>query len=187
MALPLPSHVTLAEFLAWEADQEQRHEFVDGEIFAMTGASRLHNTIALNLAFILRPQLRPRGCQTFVEGVKLIAGENSFYPDLIVTCARHDVDPLLVRQPTLLAEVLSPANEAYDRGKKWHEYQRHLPSLQTYLLIAQDDVRVDLFRRSGDGWHATTHTALEAVLELSAPPCRIPLADLYADAFAPSA
>lgn len=79
----MPSHLTLAEFLAWEDTREERHEFVDGEIFAMAGASRPHNTIALNLAFILRPQLRPRGCQTFVEGVKLIAGEDSFYPGVI--------------------------------------------------------------------------------------------------------
>jgi Uma2 family endonuclease len=181
MALTQTSHLTLAEFLAWEATQELRHEFVDGEIFAMVGATRAHNLIATNLLVTLRAQLRGRGCQTFVEGVKLVAEEQCFYPDVIVTCARNDTDPQLVRYPVLLAEVLSSSNEAYDRGKKWHEYQRLLPSLQTYLLVAQDEVRVDLFRRSGDGWHATSHAGRDAVIELSDPPCRLLLADIYAD------
>ncbi len=175
--------LTLDDFLAWEEVQELRHEFVDGEVFAMVGATRPHNTLALNLAFTLRAQLRERGCRAFVEGVKLVAGEQCFYPDVIVTCARNDADPRLVRHPVLLAEVLSPANEAYDRGKNWHEYQRHLPSLQTYLLVAQDEVRVDLFRRERDGWHCTTHTGLDAIIELSDPHCRLLLADLYLDVF----
>lgn len=184
MALPQTSHLTLAEFLAWENTQELRHEFVDGEVFAMVGATRAHNTLVLNLAFALRAQMRGRGCQTFAEGVKLVADEQCFYPDVIVTCARNDADPQFVRFPVLLAEVLSSSNEAYDRGKKWHEYQRRLPSLQTYLLVAQDEARVDLFRRSGDGWYCTTHAGLDAVIELSDPPCRLLLAELYADVLA---
>jgi Uma2 family endonuclease len=183
MGHPQTSLLTLDEFLAWEDRQERRHEFVGGEVLAMEDMTRIQNTLALNLAFASRAQLRGRGCQTFVASVKLVAGEQCFYPDVIVTCARNDTDPRLVRHPVLLAEVLSPANEAYDRGKKWHEYQRHLASLQTYLLIAQDEVRVDLFRRSGDGWHCTTHAGLDAVIELSDPPCRLLLAELYLDVF----
>lgn len=184
MALPQTSHLTLDEFLAWEATQELRHEFVDGEVFAMVGATRAHNVIASNLLFILRAQLRGRGCQAYIEGVKLVADQQTFYPDVMVTCARNDTDPLIVRHPVLLAEVLlaevlSPANEANDRGKKWHEYQRLLPSLRTYLLVAQDEARVDLFRRSGEGWYCTTHAGLDAVIELSDPPCRLLLSELY--------
>lgn len=181
MALPQTAHLTLDEFLAWEATQELRHEFVDGEVFAMVGATRAHNTLVLNLAFMLRSQLRAGGCRAFAENVKLVAGEQCFYPDVIVTCAQRDADPQCVRYPVLLAEVLSPTNEAYDRGKKWHEYQRLLPSLQTYLLVAQDEARVDLFRRSGEGWYCTTHAGLDAVIELAEPPCRLLLADIYED------
>lgn len=183
MALAQKSSMTLDEFLAWEESQELRHEFVDGEIFAMVGALLAHQTIALNLAVLLRAQLRPHGCRTFIEGTKLIAGPHCFYPDVMVTCSPKDTDPRLVRHPGLLAEVLSAANEAYDRGKKWHEYQAHLPSLQAYLLVAQHEPRVDLLRRHGDGWHNTTHAGLDAVIELSDPPCRLPLADIYLDVF----
>lgn len=183
MGHPQTSLLTLDEFLAWEEVQELRHEFVDGEVLAMQGMTRDQNMLMTNLALALRAQLRGRGCQAFVGGVKLVAGEQCFYPDVIVTCARNDTDPRLVRHPVLLAEVLSPANEAYDRGKKWHEYQRHLPGLQTYLLVAQDEVRVDLFRRSGDGWHCTTHAGLDEIIELSDPPCRLLLAEIYLDVF----
>lgn len=183
MALPQPAHLTLDEFLAWEETQELRHEFVDGEVFAMVGATRTHNTIVGNLYLALRSQLRGRGCAAYLEGVKVLAGEQCFYPDVVVTCARDDADPRWVRQPVLLAEVLSPATEAYDRGKKWTEFQRQLPGLQTYLLVAQDEARVDVFRRRPDGWHYTTHAGLDAVIELSDPPCRLLLAEVYADVF----
>jgi Uma2 family endonuclease len=183
MALAHKSSMTLDEFLAWENEQELRHEFVDGEIYAMVGGTRAHNIIALNLAFMLRNQLWPRGCEVFSENVKLLAGPHVFYPDVIVSCTADDLDPALVRRPVLLAEVLSSTNEAYDRGQKWHEYQAHLPSLQAYLLVAQNQPRVDLLRRSGDGWHSTTHVGLDAVIELSDPPCRLRLAEIYIRVF----
>lgn len=177
--LPQPSPMTTEEFLAWEAQQELRHEFVDGEVFAMTGGTLLHNYIAGNLYTHLRRQLLPKGCFTFQENAKLRAGAQIFYPDVIVSCDPNQFDRELIEQPTLVAEVLSPTTASYDRGMKWAHYRQHLPSLQAYLLVSQDFLQVDLFRRTTTGWHLSVHTGPDASLELSAPPCRLTLADIY--------
>ncbi|HEY8377844.1 MAG TPA: Uma2 family endonuclease, partial [Nannocystis sp.] len=93
MGVPQRTYLTLDEFLAWEETQELRHEFVDGEVFAMVGATRAHNTIGLNLCLALKRELRGRGCAVYHESVKVLAGEQCFYPDVVVTCAAHDDDP----------------------------------------------------------------------------------------------
>ena len=136
-ALPQPRTMSPEEFLAWEATQESRHEFVDGEIFAMTGGTLFHNIIAFNLATILRQQLEPRGCLTFIENAKLRAGTNIFYPDVVVTCDPHQLDRDLIEHPILVAEVLSHSTATYDRETKWVRCRQHLPSLQAFLLVSQ--------------------------------------------------
>jgi Uma2 family endonuclease len=166
------------EFLAWEDTQDTRHEFVDGDVFAMTGDTLFHNHITLNLAVTLRQQLKPRGCITFAENAKLRVGDDLFYPDIVVTCDPHQFDRALVEQPILVAEVLSPGTAAYDRNVKWTHYQR-LPSLQTFLLASQDALRVEVFRRTRAGWDTSVHAGPHALFELSAPPCRLSLADVY--------
>lgn len=178
MTARLQPRMNLEAFLAWETTQEHRHEFVDGEVFAMTGGTLFHSHIALNLAVALRTQLRARGCLTFLENAKLRADDNIYYPDIVVTCDPHQFDRDVVEQPTLVAEVLSPSTATYDRGMKWTHY-RNLASLQAYLLVSQDTLAVDLFLRTADGWALSMHTGPHAVLELSTPPCRIALADIY--------
>lgn len=148
MALEKPS-LSLDAYLAWEAEQPGRNEFVDGEIYAMVGVRDSHNTIALNVAMALKMHLKGTPCRVFAMEVKLlVASEDSvFYPDVFVTCASAG-DPLVKRDAKLIVEVLSPSTEAYDRGRKFSVY-RQLPDLQEYLLINGDQAKIELFRRTG--------------------------------------
>ncbi len=150
-ALNLP--MSAAEFLAWEATQTVKHEFVQGEVFAMAGAGKAHVTVTLNVAMALRRHLRGSACSTFMADTKLRveATDSYFYPDVLVTCSSADAaDPMIVREPTLLVEVLSPSTAANDRGHKFAAYRR-LPSLREYLLVDTETRHCDLYRLGPDG------------------------------------
>ena len=141
------------DFLAWDATQTVRHEFVGGEVFAMAGAGESHVTVAGNLYVALRQHLACRPCRTFITNINLqvVAAAAFFYPAVMVSCSAADAADLLVkRDPMLLVEVLSPATAAYDRGDKFAAY-RKLPSLREYLLVDTDSRRCDLYRKGGDG------------------------------------
>jgi Uma2 family endonuclease len=149
-ALQMP--MSAAEFLAWDALQTVKHEFVQGEVFAMAGASKAHVAVTLNVAMALRKHLRGSPCSTFITDMKLQveAADAFFYPDVMVTCSAADAaDLLVVREPTLLVEVLSPTTAAYDRGAKFAAYRR-LPSLREVVLIDPDSRRCDVFRKGAD-------------------------------------
>lgn len=151
-ALPRPT-LSADEFLAWEAGQPLRHEFVAGEVFAMAGGEDRNDTVAGNLYIALREQLRGSPCRVYGSDVKLgvEAADAFFYPDVMVTCSAADAgDALVKREPVLLVEVLSPATAAYDRGDKFAAY-RKLASLREYLLVDTESRRCDLFRRRDDG------------------------------------
>ena len=154
------------DFLAWEAGQPQRHEFVVGEVFAMAGAEDRHVTVALNLAMALRQHLAGTPCRTYMSDMKLhaAAAQSYFYPDVLVTCSPADhASPLVKAEPTLLIEVLSPATAAYDRGEKFARY-RTLASLREYALVDIDTRSVDVYRKGGDGlWVLHPFEAGEAV------------------------
>ena len=147
-----------ADYLAWEEQQEQRYEYLDGmvyprnDILGMAGGTLPHNDIALNLYTALRAPMRRRGCRVNVADVKVcISAEGRdngafFYPDLLVSCHPQDLSALkFVQHPTVIVEVLSPATESYDRGAKFAQYRR-LDSLREYLLISSDRINVELFR-----------------------------------------
>jgi Uma2 family endonuclease len=147
------SSMTDAEFLAWEAVQMERHEFVNGEIFAMSGAEDRHVTVTGNLYIALRQHLAGTPCRTLMVDMKLhVAAANSyFYPDVMVTCSTADLaSPLVKAEPILLAEVLSPSTAAYDRGEKFAHYRR-IPSLQEFMLVDVDTRRTDIYRKGADG------------------------------------
>jgi len=171
------------DFLAWDATQSLRHEFVAGEVFAMAGAGEAHVTVALNVAMALRQQLAGTPCRTFITDMKLRveAADAFFYPDVMVTCSAADAgDALVKREPVLLVEVLSPATAAYDRGDKFAAY-RKLPSLREYLLVDTDSRRCDLFRRRDDGlWVLHPVEPGQAVI-LSALQAEISAAQLWAE------
>lgn len=144
--------MTIAEYLEWEPQQEIRHEYVNGEVFAMTGGTIPHNDIALNLYTALRPHLKSRSCRINVADVKVQVSPVSpyYYPDVIVSCDPEDLNARqLIQFPNLIVEVLSPGTEAKDRGEKFTYYQT-MPSLQEYVLISSEKVAVECYRR-GEG------------------------------------
>lgn len=147
--------LTFEAYMAWEADQPERHEFFAGEVFAMTGARATHNTIALNIAIALRDALRGTPCRVFIADMKLHAASvnASFYPDVFVSCDPRDRTPdaeLVQRHPQLVVEVLSDSTAAFDRGQKFEAY-RSLDSLTAYLLVEQNRPHADLFVRNAEG------------------------------------
>ncbi|MEM9925156.1 MAG: Uma2 family endonuclease [Cyanobacteria bacterium P01_D01_bin.50] len=153
VAIPEESQkMTIEEYLEWEPQQETRYEYVNGEIFAMTGGTIPHNDIALNLYTCLRPHLRPRGCRVNVSDVKLQVTNQSryYYSDVIISCDLEDLNAhKFIQKPKLIAEILSPGTTAKDRGEKFTCYLS-IPSLQEYLLIDSEKISVELYSR-GEG------------------------------------
>lgn len=144
--------MTAEEYLEWEAKQEFRHEYIDGEIVAMTGGSLPHNDIALNFYRALYPHVRQRDCRVNVSDAKVQARKNSryFYPDLVVSCDSDDLKARdFIQNPTVIVEVLSPSTANYDRTKKL-KYYRQIPSLQEYVLVDSEEITVEVYRR-GEG------------------------------------
>ena len=176
--------MTAAEFLAWDATQTLKHEFVGGEVFAMAGGEDRNNTAALNLVVALRQHLRGSPCRVYASDVKLRvdAADSFYYPDLMVTCSAADAaDRLVKREPILLVEVLSPSTAAYDRGDKFASY-RQLPSLAEYLLVDVDSRRCDLFRkRPEDGLWVLHPSAPGQGVQLASVDLAISAEALWAD------
>jgi Uma2 family endonuclease len=172
------------QYLALEAQSPIRHEYFAGEAHAMTGGTRRHNVICLNLAVALRDRLQGRPCQVFMADVKLKVAKASAYcyPDVFVLCgadAPVAADDVLAEDPVLVVEVLSPASEATDRREKLAAY-RLLPGLREYALIAQDRRRVEIYRREGDlGWLHVAYGDAD-VVELASLAVGVPIASLYA-------
>ncbi|MDG3497303.1 Uma2 family endonuclease [Pseudanabaena catenata USMAC16] len=147
-----PSRMSIKEYLEWEPQQDLRHEYIDGEVFAMTGGTLAHNDITLNLYRTLYPQVRSRGCRINVADVKVQVTTNSpyYYPDVVVSCDPQDLNARkFIQSPTIIAEVLSPGTSARDRGEKFTNYLT-IPSLQEYLLINSDKISVERYAR-GEG------------------------------------
>ena len=141
------------DFIEWENQQPDKHEFVAGEVFAMTGARRVHVAVTLNVAAKLKEHLRGGPCRAFMADMKLAVhtADAVFYPDVLVTCHPDDLKAdLSMRHPKVIIEVLSESTAAYDRGGKFAMY-RQLESLQEYALIDPDARRVDVFRRTESG------------------------------------
>ena len=150
-----PKKMTPEEYLAWEATQELRYEYIDGEIIAMTGGTITHTRIYLNLYRALFGHLEKRRCEAFVADVKVQDQKNQryFYPDLIVTCHPDDRrNNQFIQHPTVIVEVLSPSTANYDQSRKLKLY-RQIPSLQEYILIDSQQISIALYQRqSGRMW-----------------------------------
>jgi Uma2 family endonuclease len=180
-------HYTLDDYFAVEEMSLVKHEYFEGEIFAMAGASLPHNDIAANVLMLLRAALRDSGCRAFGSDLRIATQGGLFtYPDVSVICGT----PLLVpgrpdtaTNPVLLVEVLSDATRDYDRGKKLDAY-RQIPSLREVLLVDQTVVAVDRWQRAGEtAWTSTTTTHLDASLTLTAVPVDVPLREIYRAVF----
>ncbi|MBW4699518.1 MAG: Uma2 family endonuclease [Aphanocapsa lilacina HA4352-LM1] len=152
IANPKPLPMLPLDYLAWELQQPTRHEYIDGRILAMTGASAAHSTIVTNLSRELSNSLRSTPCRVFTSDMKvqITAAGPFFYPDVAVTCSEQDDEATYTLDaPCLIVEVLSPSTEAFDRGAKFAQYRR-LSSLQEYVLIDSQSVGVECFRPGPD-------------------------------------
>lgn len=153
--------MSAAEFLIWERAQPVRHEYCSGEVFAMAGGSPRHNLLSAAIAAELRTALRRQGCHVLSSDQRVSAkqGDRYVYADAVVVCGALLTEPGaddVLANPGLIVEVLSRSTEAHDRGEKWEAYQR-LPSVTDYLLVAENAVRVEHFRRETDGtWRYRT-------------------------------
>ena len=173
-----------SDYLAYEAQSPVRHEYIAGEIFAMTGASIRHNVIAGNLFAELRTHLKGTPCRALIEGVKLrLRKEQSyFYPDVMVTCEDRlqelDSQQQIVEAPLVVIEILSPTTEATDRREKLRAY-RTLPSRKEYLLVSQEQAQVEIYRRRGDiGWDIITYEPGDTV-EIASLEIKLGMAEIY--------
>lgn len=174
---------TVEEYLAFERASEEKHEYFDGDIYAMTGASREHNLIVMNTGASLNNQLTSRPCEVYPSDMRVKVNALKYtYPDVTVVCgeprfADGEFDTLL--NLTLIVEVLSDSTEDYDRGKKFKHYMG-IESLKEYVLIAQDEMRVDHYIRQPNGdWLLSYATTPDAAIQLPAIGCTLTLADVY--------
>lgn len=177
-------HLTPEEYLAIERRSETRSEYLDGEMFAMTGGSRNHNLIVLNVGRELSLQLKTRQCEVYASDLRVRVPATGLYtyPDIVAVCGEprfEDEELETLLNPTLLAEVLSPTTEAYDRGKKFEHYQT-IPSLSEYLLVSQDSFRVEQYlRQENNRWLFTAVSGLEGRIALPSIQCELVLAEVY--------
>jgi len=173
--------VTPQEYLAGELMSDTRHEYADGQVYAMVGASRTHGQIASALAYALTPGARAKGCQLFIADMKvrlnLSGQEVYYYPDVVLVCDPQDQATYYTERPCLIIEVLSDSTERIDRREKLFSYQQ-LPSLQAYLQVAQDARRVEVFRRH-TGWQHEVIT--EGAVALPCIDQPLALDDIYVD------
>ncbi|WP_295432696.1 Uma2 family endonuclease [uncultured Thiodictyon sp.] len=185
MSIQPKPYYSFEDYLATErACSDAKHEYVAGEVFAMAGASYNHNLISTNLASELRQQLKPRPCTVLANDMRLRVevADACAYPDVVVLCERpvfHDRRRDVLTDATLVAEVLSPSTEGYDRGGKFALY-RDLPSLRQYVLIAQDRPAVDLFTRQADGrWLLEAYTDPAVPIHFESIGCTLTLGEVY--------
>src|SRR5215510_13636992 len=186
-----PYRFTVEEYLAFERASDERHEYLDGVIYAMAGESPDHGRICMNLGATLVSQLRGSDCEAFSKDMKVLCGpyrahtrEGLFaYPDLVVVCGAmqfHSQAQDVLINPKVIVGVLSPSTEAFDRGEKFHRYRAWLPTLTNYVLVAQDCPLIDHYRRQEDGtWALRALEGLQAHMHLETIGCTVPLADVY--------
>lgn len=143
-------YFTPAEYFVWEEQQLERHELIDGRVYAMSGGTQNHSTIAINFLLLIRSHLRGSKCRVFNSDLKvnILHTSNYTYPDLSLTCDERDREnALYITYPCLIVEVLSDTTEAYDRGKKFEKYRRN-SNLVDYVLVSSDEIAVDIYHKN---------------------------------------
>lgn len=174
---------TPEEYFAWEEQQLERHEYIDGEVYAMSGGTINHGDIAGNFLSLLKSHMRGRGCKTLNSDcrVSIVGSTKYVYPDISVTCDERDqTTAQYITYPCLIVEVLSPGTEAYDRGNKFKMYRRN-PSLQEYVLVSAEMIEIELFRKTDtDVWRIINYQAGDTV-ELTSINLTCPIEQIYED------
>lgn len=184
MLTAISSNITVEDYLAQEEIAEEKSEFIEGEIIKMAGASANHNRLAVNFSRLLPLEIKDQSYEIFVSDMKLYPPnfENYFYPDVMVIrgepCFTNEKQTA-VTNPCLIAEILSTSTEGFDKNQKFAFY-RTIPELEEYVLIDQENYRVELYRKLGDRqWLLTELISQEDVLTLESVEVEISLADLY--------
>ncbi|MDE0018210.1 MAG: Uma2 family endonuclease [Candidatus Poribacteria bacterium] len=180
------TYLTPIEYLNWERKAVTKHEYLDGEIVAMSGASNAHNIITMNTSYQLYDQLLDRDCFVYASDmrVRVQAPVSYFYPDITVVCGEprfeDDVFDTLLN-PTVVIEVLSPSTAAYDRREKFTRYQQ-IASLKEYILISQNRIHLEHHLRQEEQenqWSATEFQKLEDVVPVTSIECELLLGHVY--------
>ncbi|MEY2984532.1 MAG: hypothetical protein RLZZ568_1149 [Cyanobacteriota bacterium] len=178
--------LSVEEYLALEETSPVKHEYIDGQVFAMAGTTDRHNVIAGNLYALIRGHLRGSDCRVYFADLKVRLEQLNrfYYPDLLVTCDRRDGETATYKRfPKLIIEILSDGTEAFDRGDKFNDYQT-LDSLTEYGLVNSKTQRVEIFQRQGNHhWQYQAYTAPNAQVHFASIDLVLPLSDVYEDVF----
>lgn len=183
-AMPAERQWIAEDFLDWESQQELKHELINGAVFALTGVSRAHNTIARNLIIMLTNLLELKDCDVFFSDIRVQVDEVSTftYPDVVVVCGeakfRKDVKPDTLVNPLLIFEILSPSTELIDRNRKFDQYLQ-MDSLGSYFLVSQDKPRVEVFQRHDEGWLYQDWTGMDTKVEIASLECELALEEVF--------
>ena len=176
--------INVADYLAAEITSLERHEYLGGQVYAMSGTTRSHNLIALNLATALRTRLKGGACQTFISDIRvhltLRDDDYYYYPDVVVTCdkrATSDGSSRFVDHPKVIVEVLSESTERVDKQEKFFAYTK-IESLQEYILVAQDTREVTIFRRANQ-WKAEVVSGAKTSVVVKSLKLKLPLKAIY--------
>jgi Uma2 family endonuclease len=185
MGLPKPKEFwTVEEYLEFEKTSQARHEYVDGQIYAMDGDSKDHNRIAGGLGSVINRHLVGSHCEAFIENVKLKVRPTLFYyPDVVVTCGPvnvDDEDDYVIDDPALVVEVLSKSTARINRTEKLREYQ-YLPNLREYVIVSQHRVQVEVYRHqtAGEEWSKRIYSDLQSIVHFDSIGARVSLAEIY--------
>ena len=181
MAININPRMSVKEYFEWELQNELKHEYIDGEIYEMIGATWQHNAIAMNAILTIGHQLADSPCSLFGSDMRIQISEGRYvYPDLSAVCGAPQLgsNKTNLLNPVFVTEITSPSSMVYDRVDKLGFYL-DVPSIKEYLIVDQDRVRADLYTRSEDGWLLRVCNQLEDVIPLSALKCELPLTQIY--------
>ena len=181
---PIPNMMSPAEFLAFERAADERHEYHNGEIVAMSGAKRNHNKVSTNISGLLWQHLKGKDCENYSNDMRVWVPKSRLYtyPDIVVVCGEpefidDEFDTLI--NPVLIIEILSDSTESYDRGEKFQSY-RSIPTLKEYILVAQYRPQIEKYVKHGDGfWMLSEASGLDGSITLESIDCPLSLADVY--------
>ncbi len=169
------------EYFAWEEQQLEKHEYLGGEVYSMTGGTVDHSRIALKFGALLDNHLSGGACQTANSDcrVNIVESNNYTYPDVSVTCDDRDkTTTKYITYPCLIIEVLSSSTEAYDRGSKFRMYRQN-PILQDYVLVSSEKIEIDLYRKTESGsWEIINYQAGDTI-ELKSVNLTFPIERIY--------
>ena len=184
MSVVPKKRISPKEYLKFERASEEKHEYLNGHVFAMSGAKRNHNKLVANLSGLLWQDLKSKDCEFYPNDMRVFVPKTGLYtyPDLVVVCGEpkfQDTIPDTLLNPVLLIEVLSDSTEGYDRGKKFQHY-RSIESLSEYLLVSQNEARVEKYLRQGDDfWVLSEAVGLESAIGLESIECGLDLKEIF--------